>query len=76
MSEIILYGAPWCAGCRRAKNYLQQKKVEFTYKDVDDEKNMEELRTYGVQAIPLLVTRNTTVSGFSQENYDEALEDI
>ncbi len=35
-SEIILYGADWCPGCRALKEKLDQKGIEYIYKDVDD----------------------------------------
>lgn len=38
MINIVLYGADWCPDCRRAKAYLKENNVEFTFVDVDLDK--------------------------------------
>lgn len=38
MIDIVLYGADWCPDCRRAKAYLKENNVEFTFVDVDLDK--------------------------------------
>jgi mycoredoxin len=35
MNQIIMYGASWCADCRRSKNYLDSKNVEYEFIDID-----------------------------------------
>ncbi len=38
MIEVILYGADWCPDCRRAKSYLTDNNINFTFVDVDLDK--------------------------------------
>jgi thioredoxin reductase (NADPH) len=38
MTDIILYGADWCPDCRRAKTYLTENNIDFTFIDVDLDK--------------------------------------
>lgn len=38
MIEITLYGADWCPDCRRAKSYLQEQNIAYTFIDVDIDK--------------------------------------
>ena len=38
MIDVVLYGADWCPDCRRAKAYLKENNVEFTFIDVDLDK--------------------------------------
>jgi len=38
MIDILLYGADWCPDCRRAKAYLKENNIEFTFIDVDLDK--------------------------------------
>jgi thioredoxin reductase (NADPH) len=40
MSEVILYGAEWCAYCQSLKKFLDSSSVEYVYKDVDDSKTI------------------------------------
>ncbi|WP_111707404.1 FAD-dependent oxidoreductase [Lutibacter citreus] len=35
MDKIKLYGADWCPDCRRAKSFLNDNNIEFTFIDVD-----------------------------------------
>lgn len=36
MSEIIVYGSPWCGDCRRAKRFLQERGIAFREVNIDD----------------------------------------
>jgi mycoredoxin len=35
MKQMILYGASWCADCRRSRNYLDSKNISYEYIDID-----------------------------------------
>ncbi len=35
MADITVYGAPWCPDCRRAKKFLGEQRVPFTWVDID-----------------------------------------
>lgn len=47
MNEITLYGADWCPDCRRAKAYLKENNIPFTFVDVD----LDEAATHKVEQI-------------------------
>ena len=38
MNKITLYGADWCPDCRRAKAFLKDNNIEYTFVDVDLDK--------------------------------------
>lgn len=38
MNKISIYGADWCPDCRRAKNFLKENNIAFTFIDVDLDK--------------------------------------
>ncbi|MFH6943509.1 FAD-dependent oxidoreductase [Flavobacterium sp. FlaQc-50] len=38
MNKITLYGADWCPDCRRAKSFLKENNINFTFIDVDLDK--------------------------------------
>lgn len=56
--EIKLYGADWCPDCRRAKAFLNENKVEYTFVDVDLDKEatakVEQINN-GKRIIPTLI---------------------
>jgi thioredoxin reductase (NADPH) len=35
MSEIKVYGAPWCPDCKRAKKFLAEHRVPYEFVDID-----------------------------------------
>lgn len=36
MSEITVYGSPWCGDCRRAKRFLEERGVRFREVNIDE----------------------------------------
>ncbi|EPR66381.1 glutaredoxin family protein [Cyclobacterium qasimii] len=70
MNEITLYGADWCPDCRRAKAFLIENNVDYTFIDVDlDEaatKKVEAINK-GKRIIPTLI-----INGKSYTNPDNA----
>ena len=58
MKKIILYGADWCPDCRRAKAFLNDNNVEFSFIDVDIDKEatarVEKINN-GKRIIPTLI---------------------
>jgi len=38
MIDIVMYGADWCPDCRRAKVFLRENDIDFSFIDVDLDK--------------------------------------
>jgi len=58
MNEIFLYGADWCPDCRRAKAYLNDNNIDFTFIDVDLDKDATakvEAINNGKRVIPTII---------------------
>ncbi|WP_298900576.1 FAD-dependent oxidoreductase [uncultured Psychroserpens sp.] len=58
MNDIILYGADWCPDCRRAKSYLKENNIDYTFIDVDLDKDATakvEAINNGKRIIPTLI---------------------
>jgi glutaredoxin len=43
MEPITIYSAGWCPDCRRVKNFLKERGVEFREVDIDQDEESEEL---------------------------------
>lgn len=58
MKTLTLYGADWCPDCRRAKAFLQDNNIDYTFIDVDLDKEatskVEEINN-GKRIIPTLI---------------------
>jgi len=60
MIKIILYGADWCPDCRRAKAYLNENNIEYTFIDVDLDKEATarvEAINNGKRIIPTVIIK-------------------
>lgn len=55
---IILYGVAWCGDCRRAKQLLAEKSIQYTDIDIDqDTKAVEFVKSVnrGFRSVPTIV---------------------
>ena len=37
--DLTVYGAPWCGDCKRAKKFLGEQRVPYTWVDVEQNAN-------------------------------------
>jgi len=57
MSDVTIYGTPWCGDCRRAKKFLQERGVAFREVNIDDAPDAEKLVlevNKGLRKVPTL----------------------
>ena len=60
MNNILLYGADWCPDCRRAKNFLKENNITYTFIDVDLDKEATakvEAINNGKRIIPTVIIK-------------------
>jgi glutaredoxin len=43
MEEITMYGTSWCVDCRRAKQFLKDRGVNFVEVNIDEDVDAEDL---------------------------------
>jgi thioredoxin reductase (NADPH) len=64
MSQVTVYGAPWCPDCKRAKRFLAEQRVPYDWVDIDQDaagmERVEELQQGG-RSIPTIVFDGTDV---------------
>jgi glutaredoxin-like YruB-family protein len=74
MSEVVVFTMQGCPHCKGVKDYLTEKGVKFTERDVlEDEHAMADFRALGFRGTPVTVIDGTPVVGFDREKLDEAL---
>jgi len=57
MADVTIYGTKWCCDCRRAKQFLRERGVEFREVNIDDAPDAEELVlrvNHGRRKVPTL----------------------
>jgi glutaredoxin 3 len=72
---ITVYSTPSCPYCHQAKNYLSQKGVPFTDKDVatDLQAREEMVSKSGQLGVPVIDVDGQVVVGFNRPKIDELL---
>lgn len=67
----VIYGAPWCKYCVKAKELLESKNIPHNYVDITDygainvQKQLSEL-TNDMQTIPIIFNGNNFIGGYSE----------
>ena len=63
VDQVVLFGADWCADCRRAKTWLRRHNVPFVEFDTEVDKDAREraMLLSGRTNIPVLVAPDATV---------------
>ncbi|UMX48290.1 MAG: glutathione S-transferase N-terminal domain-containing protein [Candidatus Nealsonbacteria bacterium DGGOD1a] len=73
---IKIYSTPFCPYCSTLKDYLKEKKVEFTDVDVsENEKERDEMiELSGQIGVPVVNVDGKIIVGFDKEQIDEVLK--
>lgn len=74
--SVELYVTTWCGYCKKARAFLQARKIDFTEYDVEKDKGASrrhrKLNPRG--GVPVAVINGKTIFGFSQAAYENALK--
>jgi len=79
MKKAVIYTTPTCGFCRRTKEYLKEKGVDYAEFDVsvDSQKAQEMVDLSGQMGVPVLVVgdgeEKDIIIGFDQPKIDAAL---
>ena len=79
--KAIIYTSPLCGHCKKAKDYLKQKNIEFVEKDVvDDEERKhnryreEMIDKTGKLSTPTIDINGEIIIGFKPKEIDAAIK--
>ena len=77
MVTVKVYGTPTCPWCNKAKEFLNEKKVEFEYFDVSEnqEAAKEAIEKSHQQGVPVLDVNGKIIVGFDPVAIEEALKE-
>jgi glutaredoxin-like protein NrdH len=81
--DVTLYALSTCPWCRKTKQLLNEKGVEYNYYDVDQVKGQEkeeiiaQVRKYNTAlSFPVLVINGKAIIGFKEEEIKEAIKPL
>ncbi|HFR4168326.1 MULTISPECIES: glutaredoxin family protein [Bacillus cereus group] len=76
--EVILYGSDTCHYCVLGKKWLQDNNINYTMKDLTEQKYQEEFNQFQANGIPLFIIKNLDnqtvqkIVGFNRERLEKA----
>ena len=56
--NIVVYGTHWCGDCRRARRFLDENNVQYTFINIDEDKGAEQFvvkANWGFRSVPTIV---------------------
>ena len=72
--QVVVFTSNTCPYCTLAKNYLEEKGVEYTEKNVQTDKDArKELMEMGHMGVPVLIVKGEEIVGFDKEKLDDLL---
>lgn len=75
MKEVVVYTSNTCPYCTLAKEYLNEKGVEYTEKNVQkDATARKELMAMGHMGVPVVVIGDEQIVGLDKAKIDSALD--
>ena len=73
--QVTVYTTSTCPHCVTAKEYLQEKGVDFTEKNVQqDNEARKMLMEKGIMAVPVIEIEGELITGLDKEKIDSLLE--
>lgn len=74
--KITVYSTPTCPWCKLLKDFLDEKKVEYTDKDIsqDQQAATEMFEKTEQRAVPVADIDGTIIIGFDKQQIEKALE--
>lgn len=74
--QVDLYVTSWCPYCKKAMAFLRKNNIAFNSYDIEqdlDAATRKQNLDPGYGGIPLAVINGTTIRGFSESSYQQAL---
>jgi len=75
MKNVTIYSTPTCSYCKAAKEFFDEKGVEYTEHDVatDEAKRNEMIEKSGQMGVPVIMVDDELIVGFDQSKLSEML---
>lgn len=74
MKDVIVYSSNTCGYCHAVKEYLKQKDVPYTEKNIStDAQARKELISKGYMGVPVILIGDETIVGFDKARLEQLL---
>lgn len=76
--KVVIYSGSFCPGCIQAKQYFDEKGIDYEVKNIDENHGnlIEMTEVYGSEVMPtIVINEEHIIQGFSPKQIEEALDD-
>lgn len=74
MANVVIYSSNTCGYCKQAKEYLQEKGVNYEEKNIsNDPTARRELMQKGYMGVPVIVVNGEEIVGFDKSRLEQLL---
>lgn len=74
MANVVIYSSNTCGYCKQAKEYLQEKGVNYEEKNIsNDPAARRELMQKGYMGVPVIVVNGEEIVGFDKSRLEQLL---
>ncbi|NLV76436.1 MAG: glutaredoxin family protein [Tissierellia bacterium] len=75
MADVVIFTSNTCPYCIAAKEYLDEKGVSYTEKNIQTDKTArKELMSMGLMGVPVLLIDGEEIVGFDKAKIDQLLD--
>lgn len=75
MKRVVLFTAPNCSWCVKAKNYFKHHKINFKQIDISkDEKAKRDCESHGCRGVPVVLIGSRWICGFDENKIKQSLK--
>lgn len=73
MKNVIVYTSNTCTYCSAAKEYLNEKGVNFEERNVKEPEYRKQLMEMGYMSVPVIKIEDEIILGFDKDKIDTSL---
>lgn len=75
--EVVIFTAPWCGYCNKARAHLNEREVNFLEIDIESSANAsQQWRDAGGRGVPLAFFQAQRISGYSRSVYAQLIDEL
>ncbi len=73
--KVVMYSAPWCGVCKRARLFFKSRGIHFRELDIErSTMARRELERMNARGVPVILVGGKRMNGFSEQRFMELYE--
>lgn len=70
--RVVMYSAPWCGVCKKAKQYFAEKNIAYTEYDIESSARAKaDFEKIGGRGVPVILVGKSRMNGFSAGGFEQ-----